>query len=112
MQVVRVLFLSKHEKTLRELVDLTGLSPGGIQDALRRLRTEKIIKTKRKGNKLFCKLVISESEQEILGKIFSECASQEIKIRALKLSKNFESTIGWIDQTAQTYQQLKKVDNA
>jgi len=107
MKVVRVLHTLRAPLCLRELVDLTGLSPAGVQDVLRRLSEQKVISSRPKANRILYTLSLNEHEKEFLEQIIKEQNKSEIKNRAKVFSKRRVNAISWIDEAVKTWRHGK-----
>ncbi len=108
MKVLRVLVMSDRPKCLREIVDLSGISLGGVQDVLRRLEESQVIVGKRDSNKILFSLSVSQAETKMLREIVNVALRTELQSRAERYSKKREKIIGWIDETVSTWQRGRR----
>ena len=100
MKIIRVLFISSEKKRcLRELVDLTGLSVGGVQDVLRRLEEQELISSSRQGKRVYYTLKLAPEERELLGSLIGLETKRELKKRGEYFSRRRVAAIDWIDET-------------
>lgn len=89
----------RRERSVRELVDLTALSPAGLSDVLRRLSDQQVVQRKRRGNKLFYSLNLNVREEKLLAEIAGSQVQRNLQTRAAIFSKRRKEAVGWIDQT-------------
>lgn len=104
MKAIYVLHRSGRARCLRELVDLTGLSPGGVQDLMRRLESNHIVQTRRSNNKLLYSLNLDKEELSLLDTIFLLEEKRKMQSRAELFSSRYEQAVGWIDETLRAVQ--------
>lgn len=108
MKIVRALHMLSTPLCLRELVYLTGLSLAGVQDVLRRLAEQKVVRSSRKGNKILYSLDLNELEANFLNKIIKEQTKLENRKRAKIFCAKKDQAIGWIDETVRTWRKSKQ----
>jgi len=99
MKVVGALLNISQPRSLRELVDLTGLSPAGTKDVLRRLQEKDVVIVGRSGNKVLYSLVLGVEERTFLENALQQKTREELQRRAELFSARHKQAIGWIDET-------------
>ena len=108
VRIIRSLLLSSQGRSHRELVDLTELSPAGVQDVLRRLKEVKVVKQQPQGNRIIYSLVLEDQQIALLDELITYENNFLIKQRAKEYSRRYPETTGWIDETIETWRLGKK----
>ena len=108
MKILYALLISFRPRSLRELADMTNLSVSTVQDIVRRLKKNKIVSSKARGNKVFYSLEINPKEQELIKQIIDQATQSRIRKQASKYSLRREKVIGWIDETIETLHQGRR----
>ena len=70
-KIIRGLLTSSAPRHLRDLASQYNLSPAGVSDILGRLKSAGVLAEKRRGNRKYFRLRISDSERECLSDFFS-----------------------------------------
>lgn len=110
MLLIRALHLSGKPCRLRELADLTGLSPAGVQDVLRRLAAAGVVNSRREGNRKLFELVLTPEEKTILGALVEEYASEMIRVRSTTYGDS-AAVLRWIDETVLVFRKHRRCCN-
>ena len=100
--MVRALYLAAGCRSLREVVELTEMSPAGVQDILRRLSAVGLVSIKVVGNRHEYSLNLNERESELLDSLCRSSAIPMIANRAKALSRKTAKAISWIDETLES----------
>lgn len=108
MKVVRVLYSLRRPSSLREIVDVSQLSPAGVLDVLRRLEEIEVVKGKKKGNRILYSLKLNEAEKEFIGQIIEQQTCATLQQRAVLFSKRYRPALSWNDQTIKAIRQGKR----
>ena len=95
LKILRAMFVLEVPCGLRELQDLTGLSPGGVRDALRRLKKLKIVNFSKKGNRHNFSLALNAVEKEALGLLVRDLEAKLIRRRAGSIAPKFNDLLQW-----------------
>lgn len=107
MKIVRVLLAMNRPCSLRELVDLTSISPGGAKDALSRLAEAKVVQVQRKGNKTFHSICSGLQDLDFLETLVKCHVRHNLKERADIYSRRSLRSISWIDENVTSLKQIK-----
>lgn len=107
MTILRALLLSSRPRHLRELSAQFALSPSGVSDILRRMRTLGILREVRIKNRRCFSVELPKEEAEYLKAIFSYYQTQMLKQRSLRFRDQALKKFAWIDEAQQYTRQLK-----
>lgn len=102
MDVLAAIVASARPKSLREIVDLTGLSPGGVSDVLRRLTSAGIVERVPTKNRILFSPKLTSEEKGFITYAVEQRRVARIKARADLYSKRSRASIAWIDETIRT----------
>ncbi|MCB0358100.1 MAG: helix-turn-helix transcriptional regulator [Bdellovibrionales bacterium] len=97
--------LTAHSRSVRELVDLTGMSPAGVTDVLRRLRESGVVTATPIGKELRYSLALDAEERSRLQAFVADEVDRRLHQRARLLSGRREEVVGWIDETIAAFQE-------
>ena len=106
MRVVRPLMCS--QRSVRELIDLSSLSPGGVKDILRRFLSAGIVTKIRHGKKSLYELRLTPLERRFLEAVFYAQESLDARRLADECSNQFMERVGWIDESVRAIRRAKK----
>ena len=70
MKVIHAFLASDKPRYLRELVSVCLLSPGGVSDILKRLKSLDLLTESKQANRKYYELNFSDEEREVLQKLF------------------------------------------
>ena len=105
--LLRGLALAPSPRHLRELARAYSLSPAGVTDILRRLKSLGVLKEARQGNKRFFSLALTLEEQRFLDGIFKGYEQQLIAERVARFSKEAPERLQWMDEAYQFFKEVK-----
>lgn len=98
LRVIRTLAVVGEPISLREIVDLTELSPGGVREALVRLTTLRILKRTKHGNRHLFTLTLDKPEAQALS-LLCGVLEQRLVVRAnRRISGRGSGVLDWNQQ--------------
>ena len=108
LKVLRAILSAEKGVSIREIIDLTELSPGGAQDVLRRLKEHNLITSTREGKRILYFLALSEKEKELLEALVSYQNESQLRDRAEIFSSRYANAVAWIDESVETWRSGKR----
>ncbi|MCB0319045.1 MAG: winged helix-turn-helix transcriptional regulator, partial [Bdellovibrionales bacterium] len=81
MKIINAFLASEHPRYLRELVSICKLSPGGVSDIIKRLKSKNLLIETKKANRKYYQLNITSEEKKLLKKLFYFFTKSQLKKR-------------------------------
>lgn len=85
-------------RVLREVADLTGLSPAGAHDVVRRLLAARLISGKKVRGRIRYLAVLEPAECAELQRVADAVRIQRIRARARRYGREAKRRVEWIDE--------------
>ena len=99
MRVVSVLVRLNRPCCMRELIDLTGMSPGGMKYLLKGLEDAQIISSQRSKNKKLFSISPDSEMCRFVRNLLDYKIEHQLRLRSSDYSARYENVLFWIDVT-------------
>ncbi len=112
MMVLKSLVECSAPRHLREIATQCALSPGGVSDIIRRLKSLGVVIQRKEKNKNLLVLRLSRSEREYLAKLFDTYRQHRLVERAATFRNIALKKFQWMDDASAELRQIKAARRA
>ena len=107
-KIIRGLLACGRSRHLRDLASQYHLSPAGVSDIIRRLKSAGALREERKGNRRYFRLHLNAQEQRCFVNLLSLYEFELVRERAPRLGKGAAEKLAGMDVAYRFYRRIKR----